>query len=98
MTELRTLAELDGAPHANVFPDEEPKTIRLTLEAGESVTEHSHPGRDIVLYLLEGRIELTLDDETRDVSAGDIARFAGELDISPSAVDDSVALIVLAER
>ena len=98
MIELRTLAELDGAPHANVFPEKEPKTIKLTLEAGESVPEHSHPGRDIVLYLLEGQIELTLDDETHDVSAGDIARFEGELDISPTAVDDSVALIVLAER
>ena len=98
MIELRTLAELDGAPHANVFPEKEPKTIKLTLEAGESVPEHSHPGRDIVLYLLEGQIELTLDDETHDLSAGEIARFEGELDISPTAVDDSVALIVLAER
>lgn len=98
MIELRTLAELDGAPHANVFPEKEPKTIKLTLEAGESVPEHSHPGRDIVLYLLEGQIELTLDGETHDLPAGEIARFEGELDISPTAVDDSVALIVLAER
>ncbi len=98
MTSIRTLSELEGSPHANVFPDAEPKTIRLTLPAGESVATHSHPGRDIVLYLPEGRIELELDDETHEVVAGEIARFVGEADISPTALEDSTALIVLAER
>jgi len=98
MTERHAVAELEGQPHANVFPEKEPKTIRLTLPAGEAVAEHSHPGRDIVFYLIEGRIELSLDGETHEVDAGDVARFAGERDISPRALEDSTALIVLAER
>lgn len=98
MSVIRPLDELDGQPHANVFPDEEPKTVRLTLAAGEEVAAHSHPGRDIVFHLLEGEIELQLDDRTHEVTAGDVARFDGDREISPRAVDDSTALIVLSQR
>ena len=98
MTSIRTLVDLDGQPHANVFPDAEPKTIRLTLPEGEEVAPHSHPGRDIVLYLIEGTVELQLGDATHEVTAGDIARFDGDQEISPHAVEDSTALIVLANR
>lgn len=98
MTTIHTLDELDGQPHANVFPDREPKTVRLSLDADESVPAHSHPGRDIVLYLVEGEVELQLGDRTHDLTAGEIARFEGEQEISPRAVEPSVALIVLAPR
>jgi quercetin dioxygenase-like cupin family protein len=98
MTSIRTLTDLDGQPHANVFPDSEPKTIRLTLPEGEEVAPHSHPGRDIVFYLIEGTVELQLGDTTHEVTAGDIARFDGDQKISPHAVEDSTALIVLANR
>lgn len=98
MTTIHTLADLEGQPHANVFPETEPKTVRLTLAAGEAVPPHSHPGRDIILYLLDGTVELQLDDETHDVTAGDVARFRGEREISPRAVEKSTALLVLAPR
>lgn len=98
MTSIHTLAELDGEPHANVFPDAEPKTIRLTLAEGEAVAPHTHPDREIVFYLIEGEVELQLGDETHEVAAGDVARFDGEQEISPTAVADSTALIVLAQR
>ncbi|WP_245902765.1 cupin domain-containing protein [Salinigranum rubrum] len=89
---------MDGQPHANVFPDAEPKTIRLTLPEGEEVAPHSHPGRDIVLYLIEGTVELQLGDATHEMTAGDIVRFDGDQEISPHAVEDSTALIVLANQ
>lgn len=98
MITVETLARLDGTPHANVFPEAEPKTIRLHLPEGEAVAAHSHPGRDIVFHLLEGRIELTLDEERYELEAGEIARFEGERDIAPRALEESTALIVLAER
>lgn len=44
----RSLDGPHGHPHANVFPDAEPKTIRVTLAAGESVPAHAHPDREIV--------------------------------------------------
>jgi len=98
MTTTHDLDELDGQPHANVFPDAEPKTVRLTLDAGGEVAPHSHPGREIVLYLVEGRIELQVGEETHDLTAGDIARFDGDQEISPRAIEASTALIVLAPR
>lgn len=98
MTAVRTLGELDGKPHANVFPDVEPKTVRLVLPEGEEVAPHTHPGREIVLYLVDGAIELRLGDETHELAAGDVARFDGDREISPRAVEDSTALVVLATR
>ncbi|MFD1647692.1 cupin domain-containing protein [Haloarchaeobius litoreus] len=98
MTTITTLDELDGQPHANVFPDAEPKTIRLTLDAGEEVPAHAHPDREIVLYLVDGRLELRLGDETHELSAGDVVRFDGDQDIAPRAVEETTALIVLASR
>ncbi|MFB6210541.1 MAG: cupin domain-containing protein [Halobacteriales archaeon] len=97
MTEIETLADLDGSPHATVFRNE-PRTIRLALRAGEGVDPHRHPGRSIVLYLLEGALTLKLGDDTHELTAGDIARFDGEQEIAPVATADSTALIVLAPR
>lgn len=96
MTATEHLPDLDGAPHANVSPGAEPKTIRLALAADERVDPHTHPGRDVVLYLVEGTIDL--DDEQHSLEAGDVARFAGEREVSPVAREPSTALIVLAER
>ncbi|WP_434523134.1 cupin domain-containing protein [Halorubrum sp. AS12] len=83
MTTIHTLNELDGQPHANVFPDAEPKTIRLTLDAGGEVAPHSHPDRKIVFHLIEGAIELELDGETHELSAGDVACFDGDQRLLP---------------
>lgn len=98
MTNITTLGELDGQPHANVFPGEGPKTIGLTLDADSEVAPHSHPDREIVFYLVEGAVELGLDGETHELSAGDVARFDGDQEIAPRAVEKSTALIVLAPR
>lgn len=98
MATIRSLDELEASPHANVFPDAEPKTIRLTLAAGESVPPHDHPDREIVLYVIEGTIELRLGEDVHRVAAGEIARFDGAQDVSPEAVEDATALLVLAER
>jgi len=94
--QIQDLDELEGEPHANPFPDAEPKTVRLSLGEGESVPAHSHPDRDIVFYLVEGEIELALGDDTHRLTAGDVARFDGEQDIAPEALADSTALIVMA--
>lgn len=96
MTTIHRLSDLDGTPHANLFPTSEPKTIRLTLDAGDRVDPHRHPGRDIVLYVLDGTLDLHLGDDTYPMEAGDVARFDGDQEISPMATEDASALIVLA--
>lgn len=93
-----SLDDLAGEPHAAVFPGEEPKTVRLTLDAGESVPAHQHPGRTVVCHVLSGELDVTLGDDEVTVGAGEVARFDGGHAISPTAVEPSVALLVLAER
>ena len=92
------IADLDGEPHADAFPGREPKTIRLSLEADERVPEHEHPDRTVLFHALEGAIDVALDGDTHRVEAGEILRFEGESTVRPTAVEDAVALVVLAPR
>lgn len=96
MAELTPVDDLEDAPHAEVFEEHSPRAVRLRLDAGDDVPGHQHPGHDIVLYGIEGTIELRLDDETYTVNAGDAAQFSGEREISPTAVEDATALVVFA--
>lgn len=94
--ELTRLDDLEATPHAEVFAERSPRTVRLSLEAGQSVPPHNHPGYDIVLSMIAGRLSLHLDDETYELEPGHVARFDGSREISPEAMDDSVALVVFA--
>lgn len=96
-TERAVLEDLEGAPHARVF-EGEPQTIRLTLSAGDSIAPHQHPDRQIVFYVLEGHLTVTLGEDEYELEAGDIVRFDGDQYVSPEAIEDSVALLVLAPR
>ena len=96
MPEITAIDDLTEAPHAEVFEQRDPRTVRLALDAGESVPAHTHPGTNVVLHLLDGRLELSLDDETYEIESGEIARFSGERSVSPHAVEPSTAIVVLA--
>lgn len=98
MVTTRTLSELTDTPHAEVFPDAHPRAVRLSLDAGESLPEHTHPGTDVLFHVLDGRVTVTLDSEAHVLQAGEIARFDGERSIAPTAETDATALVVLAER
>ncbi|WP_135822798.1 cupin domain-containing protein [Halostella litorea] len=96
MAELTSVDDLTDQPHAEVFAEHRPRTVRLSLDAGDEVPGHHHPDHDIVLYGMEGTIELRLDDETYEVTPGDAVQFSGEREISPRAVEDARALVVFA--
>jgi len=96
MPERTTFTELDGHPHAEVFEARRPRTVRLELDAGETVPRHTHEGTNVVLHVVHGRLELVLDDETYDLRAGAVIRFDGDREISPTAVVDTTALAVFA--
>ncbi len=98
MAETATLDELTATPHARPFGAGEPMVIRLALEADEQVDPHRHPDREIVLYLLSGRLELSLDADRHELAAGAVVRFDGKREVSPRALEDSEALLVLAKR
>lgn len=96
MPEITDLDDLTKTPHAEVFDKRQPRTVRLQLDADQRVPPHRHPGTDIVLYLVSGRLELALDDETYDVTPGDAVRFSGDREIAPLALEPSTAIVVFA--
>ncbi|ELZ00286.1 MULTISPECIES: cupin domain-containing protein [Halobacteriales] len=98
MAPVKSIEDCEGVPHAAVFPTEEPKTIRLSLDEGESVGAHSHPERQVILYLISGEIDLQLDGESHIVQSGDVVQFDGTREVAPAAQTDSTALIVLAKK
>ncbi|MBP1986654.1 cupin domain-containing protein [Halolamina salifodinae] len=96
MPEITAIDDLTDSPHAEVFAERQPRTVRLELDAGDGVPAHTHPGTNIVLHLLSGHLELALDDEAYELTPGEVARFSGEREISPQAVEHSTALLVFA--
>ncbi|SEP98015.1 cupin domain-containing protein [Natrinema salaciae] len=98
MPDVTSLSALEEAPHAEVFDDPTPRTVRLRLEADERVPKHRHPESNVVLHVLSGAVELTLGDDTYDLEPGDVVRFDGDRDVSPYAVEDSTALVVFAPK
>lgn len=94
----RHLSELESTPHANVFPGAEPKTVRLSLEAGRRVPRHEHPDRQVVLHVLEGAVELAVGEWRSELAAGHVVRFDGGRPVSVEALDDAEALLVLARK
>ncbi|WP_336037456.1 cupin domain-containing protein [Halobacterium yunchengense] len=96
--EVTAVDALDETPHAEVFDVRDPRTVRLSLAAGDSVPRHQHPDSMVVLYVLDGELELTLGDDQYDLAAGDAVRFDGAQDVSPHAVADARALVVFAPK
>lgn len=96
MPEHSTISALSEKPHAEVFETRQPRTVRLELDEGEHIPAHTHPGTNIVLHLLSGHLDVSLDDEHYDVQAGELLRFSGEREIEPAAVEESTAIIVFA--
>jgi quercetin dioxygenase-like cupin family protein len=96
-TERVRLPDVDGEGRGVLF-EGEPRTVRLALAAGETVPAHRHPGRGIVCHVVEGELAMTLGDDDHHLTAGDVLRFDGDQDISPTAETDAVALLVLAKE
>ncbi len=96
MPEITAIDVLTETPHAELFERREPRAVRLGLDAGDEVPPHTHPGTNVVLHLLDGRLDLSLDGESHELEPGDVARFSGEREISPRAIEASTALVVFA--
>lgn len=95
MVEQTSLDALDERPHADAF-EGSPRTVRLAIDAGDRIPEHSHPGTDVVLHQLAGELVLELDGENYPLGPGDLLRFSGERAVSPRARTDSRSLLVFA--
>lgn len=98
MPDHASLDDLTGGTHARPFDPGEPSVIRLALAADERVDPHTHPDHQVVLFCRSGRIDLDLDDETYALESGDVIRFDGQREVSPRALEESEALVMLSRR
>lgn len=90
------LARFDAGESGRTRLFDAPKTVRLALTAGETIPPHDHPGTAIVLAVIEGTLELRVDDDSATLEGGEVARFDGDHSIALSAATDVTALLVLA--
>ena len=74
------------------------RTVRVTLEEDAQIAEHNHPGTEILFFVVEGGLELSLDDENYELEQGDLVRFEGERTISGRAGEPTTALVVPVDR
>ena len=98
MPDITAVDALESTPHATVFETDAPRTVRLQLEADERMPKHRHPESNVVMYVLEGTVELTLGDDSYDLESGDVVRLDGDQPISPHALTASAALLVFAPK
>jgi quercetin dioxygenase-like cupin family protein len=94
--ETASLTEFDANGRTPVFED--PYTVHLGLEAGDSVPPHTHPGQDILFAVQDGELDLTVGEETERLAAGEMASFDGDADIAVDAIEDVRALVVFADQ
>lgn len=92
-------ATLDSLPDRKKQPlfEANPRTVRVRLEAGGEIAEHSHPGKNIVFFVVEGSVALQLDEESFDLSDGEMVRFDGERTIAGVAEEPTTAVVTLVE-
>ena len=92
MSEIVSVPELTDAPHATVF-ESDPKVVRLALDADQRLPAHRHPDETVLFHVLDGQVDLSLGEEVLELAPGDLARFDGDMDISPHAREESTVLV-----
>ncbi|MFC4405938.1 cupin domain-containing protein [Haloarchaeobius iranensis] len=92
MTDVVSLPELTDAPHATVF-EAPPKVVRLELQADQRLPAHRHPDDVVLFHVVDGAVDLSLGDDVLELEAGELARFDGDVDISPHAREASTVLV-----
>ncbi len=70
---FETIEPHEFAPgvHLRAVGGEQVLLCEVTYEPGKRVTRHAHEHTEQVMYVLAGAVTVTIEDETRTVSAGD---------------------------
>jgi quercetin dioxygenase-like cupin family protein len=59
--------------HLRAIGGEQVLLCKVTYEPGKQVTRHSHEHTEQVMYILDGEVTMTIEGETRTLTAGDTA-------------------------
>jgi quercetin dioxygenase-like cupin family protein len=57
--------------HLRAIGGEQVLLCKVTYEPGKQVTRHSHEHTEQVMYILDGEVTMTIEDETRTLAPGD---------------------------
>jgi quercetin dioxygenase-like cupin family protein len=59
--------------HIHAIGGEQVLLCRVRYDAGKQVAWHKHDDAEQVMYILDGEVEMTIEDETTTLRAGDVA-------------------------
>lgn len=65
--------ELHPGVRLHAIGGEQVLLCKVTYEPGKRVPWHSHDETEQVMYILEGSVDVTVEEETRTMLAGDVA-------------------------
>jgi quercetin dioxygenase-like cupin family protein len=95
IVDVRPLGALfDEAKTSTLVKTNQLELIRLVLPAGKEISEHQVVG-EITVQCLEGQVELTSNDVTRSLSAGQLVFLAGGHKHSLRALENSSLLLTI---
>ena len=57
--------------HLHAVGEEQVLLCKVSYEPGKEVRRHSHEHTEQVMYILDGEVTMTIEDETRTLLAGD---------------------------
>lgn len=69
--EGRTPFEFAPGVHNLAVGGDQVLLCKVTYEPGKQVTRHSHEHTEQVMLILDGSVTMTIEDETRELKAGD---------------------------
>ena len=91
-TQTGLLLGLEYATKGTMMVGNDMLLIEITEKAGVRVPSHSHDDHESVVYLIKGRMTLTIGDQTFEAKAGDV--WCHPIGVSHTSVtlEDSVAI------
>ena len=69
--------EIEKGIHVRMLTVGEVQLRHMVFEPGTLIPDHCHP-EEVVTMLLEGTMEMTVGEETRNVTTGDVFRVPSE--------------------
>ena len=71
--EVLPAEEIEKGIHVRMLTVGEVQLRHLVFEPGSLIPDHRHP-EEVVTMILDGTMEMTVGEETRNVTAGDVFR------------------------
>lgn len=91
-------AFLSNTP-GKAFSGEYYDVIKKSLANNEVVDRHNHPGKDVIITIVNGKIKvLFVDDEKYELTPGKILKFDGENFVTIKAKEPSQFFVTLIKK